>query len=257
MSRFAARFAAICCAAALGWAAVVVAPVGGPGGPEPAAAAINTCRTPKTYVLTSVPATYAKNVALTFDDGPSPRWTPQVLDILKANGVHAAFFMIGQNARAYPSLVRRVVAEGHTVGNHSYSHPNMTTLSSTLQAASMDNTTKYISAAISGGYTPCFFRPPGGAYNSTTFRLATARGMTMVTWSRDTRDWQTPLYLSSSFQNTIVSRATSPVAYHPDILMHDGSPGNYRQNTVNSLQRIITFYKSRGYKFTDPRGHTR
>ena len=257
MSRIAARIAAMCLGAALGWAAAVVAPANAPAGPEPAAAAINACRTPKSYVLTSVPATYAKNVALTFDDGPSPKWTPQVLDILKANGVHATFFMVGQQTRAYTSLVRRVVAEGHTVGNHSYSHPNMTTLSSTLQAASMDNTTKYISAAISGGYRPCFFRPPYGAYNSTTLRLATARGMTVTTWSRDTRDWQTPPYLSSSFQRTIVSRATSPLAYHPDILMHDGSPGNYRQNTVNSLQRIITYYKSRGYKFTDPRGHTK
>ena len=106
----------------------------------------------------------------------------------------------------------------------------------------MDNATKYISAAISGGYKPCFF-PPYGAYNSTTFALA-----------KDTRDWETPPYLSTSFQNSIVSRATIPLRYHPNTLMHDGSPGNYRQNTVNSVKRIITFYKSRGYKFTNPAG---
>src|SRR4051794_7187068 len=120
MVRIAARVAAICFGAALAWVAAVVGPANAPAGPAPAGAAVNTCRTRKAYVLTSVPATYAKNVALTFDDGPSPRWTPQVLNILKANHVHATFFMIGQNARAYPSLVRRVVAEGHTVGNHSY-----------------------------------------------------------------------------------------------------------------------------------------
>jgi peptidoglycan/xylan/chitin deacetylase (PgdA/CDA1 family) len=80
---------------------------------------------PKSYVLTRVPATVTKNVSLTFDDGPSRRWTPQVLDILKANRMHATFFMIGQNARSYPRLVRRVVAEGHTVGNHTFSHPHM------------------------------------------------------------------------------------------------------------------------------------
>jgi peptidoglycan/xylan/chitin deacetylase (PgdA/CDA1 family) len=78
--------------------------------------------------------------------------------------------------------------------------------------------------------------------------------MSLVTWSKDTRDWETPPYLSTSFQNSIVSRATSPLRYHPNILMHDGSPGNYRQNTVNSVKRIITFYKSRGYKFTNPAG---
>lgn len=252
--RVAVRLATALSGAGLICAAAIAAPAGSVLGPATAEAAINSCPTPKTYVLTKVPATVGKNVALTFDDGPSPKWTPQVLDILKANHVHATFFMIGKNARAYPSLVRRVVAEGHTVGSHSYSHPDMTTLSSTLQAASMDNTRKYISAAISGGYKPCFFRPPYGAYNSTTVRLARERGMSVTTWSKDTRDWTTPLYISSSFQKKIVYNATTPVSYHPDILMHDGSPGNYRQNTVNSVQRIITYYKSRGYKFTNPAG---
>lgn len=234
--------------------AVMSAPAGAPLAPPEAAAAVNTCPAPKSYVLTTVPATVSKNVALTFDDGPSPKWTPQVLDILKANGVRATFFMVGQHARAYPSLVRRAVAEGHTVGNHSYSHPNMSKLSSASQAAQLDSATRYISLAITGGYRPCFFRPPYGAYNSTTVSLARARGMSTATWSRDTRDWTTPLYLSGSFQGTIVEKATHPLSYHPDVLMHDGSPGNYRQNTVNSVQRVITFYKSRGYRFTNPAG---
>ena len=98
--------------------------------------------------------------------------------------MRATFFMIGQNARSYPSLVRRVVAEGYTIGNHSYSHPNFTTLSTTQQRASMDNATKYISAAIEGGYRPCFFRPPYGSYNSTTINLARNRGMSVVKWSK-------------------------------------------------------------------------
>lgn len=252
--RLAARLgAALICGAVL-CGTVQSAPADSPLRPSVAAAAVNSCPTPKTYVVTTVPATVAKNVALTFDDGPSPRWTPQVLDILKANGVRATFFMTGQYARAYPSLVRRAVGEGHTIGNHSYSHPNMTKLSSTSQAAQMDSATRYISAAVSGGYKPCFFRPPYGAYTSTTVSLARTRGMSTVKWSKDTRDYTTPLYLSSSFQRTIVYNATNPLTSHPDILMHDGSPGNYRQNTVNSVQRIITFYKSRGYVFTDPIG---
>jgi peptidoglycan/xylan/chitin deacetylase (PgdA/CDA1 family) len=177
-----------------------------------------------------------------------------VLDILKANRMHATLFMIGQNARSYPRLVRRVVAEGHTVGNHTFSHPHMNDLSATRQAAQLDAGTRAISAAVRGGYKPCFFRPPYGAYNSTTVRLARARGMSTVMWSHDTRDWTTPLRPSSSFQRSIVYRATHPVTLHPDVLMHDGSPGNYRQNTVNSVRRIITFYKSRGYRFTNPAG---
>ncbi len=252
--QIAARLTVALLGSSLICAAAVTAPTDSPMGPTAALAAVNACPTPKTNVLTTVPATSAKNVALTFDDGPSPKWTPQVLDLLKANHVHATFFMVGQNARRYPSLVRRVRAEGHAIGNHSYSHPTMTHLSSSGQAAQMDAATRYISAAISGGYKPCFFRPPGGAYNTTTVRLARSRGMSTVTWSRDTRDWTTPLHLSSSFQRSIVYNATHPSSSHPDVLMHDGSPGNYRQNTVNSVQRIITYYKSRGYTFTNPAG---
>jgi peptidoglycan-N-acetylglucosamine deacetylase len=248
------RLAAAMLGATVISAATAIGPPGSSAGPAAAEAAVVACPTPKTFVVSTVPATVSKNVALTFDDGPSPRWTPQILDILKANNVKGTFFMLGQNARTYPSLVRRVVAEGHTVGNHSYSHANMTTLSGTSQASQLDSARRYISAAVTGGYAPCFFRPPFGSYNSTTVSLARARGMSTVTWSRDTRDWTTPLFVSASFQRSVVLRATSPLSSHPDILMHDGSPGNYRQNTVNSLQRIITFYKTRGYRFTNPIG---
>jgi peptidoglycan-N-acetylglucosamine deacetylase len=248
------RFAAALLGTSFIYTAAVLAPIGSALGARSAEAAINTCPTPKTYVLTTVPATFKKNVALTFDDGPSPKWTPQVLDILEANHVRATFFMIGQNARANPSLVRRVLAEGHTIGNHSYSHPNFTTLSTAQQRASMENATKYISAAIEGGYKPCFFRPPYGSYNSTTINLARNRGMSVVKWSRNTKDWAAPSSLSTSFQKTIVANATSPLSSHPNVIMHDGGPSAYRQNTVDSLQRIITFYKSRGYKFTNPAG---
>jgi peptidoglycan/xylan/chitin deacetylase (PgdA/CDA1 family) len=234
--------------------AAMTVPASSPLGPPSAQAATVSCPAPRAGVLTTVPATQSKNVALTFDDGPSPKWTPQVLDILKANHVHATFFMLGQNARAYPSLVRRVVAEGHTVGNHSYSHPNLTKLPTKSQATQIDSASRYISAAVKGGFKVCFLRPPYGSYNSTTVSLARSRGMSTVTWSRDTRDWTTPLHRSVSFQSAIVRNATRPQSSHPDILMHDGSPGNYRQNTVSSLQRVITYYKSRGYRFTNPAG---
>ncbi|WP_157937099.1 polysaccharide deacetylase family protein [Geodermatophilus chilensis] len=249
-----ARAKAVLLAAALTCAALVAAPPDSGLGPQPAEAAVNTCPAPKSYVLTTVPATVARNVALTFDDGPSPKWTTQILDILKANRVRATFFMTGTYARAYPALVRRVVAEGHTVGNHTYNHTKMTTLTSSQQAAQMDSATRYISAAVVGGYKPCFFRPPYGAYDSTTLSLARNRGMSTTMWSRDTQDWKTPLYLSSSFQQSIVYRATNPGSYHPNVLMHDGSPGNYRQNTVDSVQRIINYYRDRGYRFTNPAG---
>ena len=130
----------------------------------------------------------------------------------------------------------------------------MTRLNASQQAAQMDLTTRYISAAVVGGYRPCFFRPPYGTYGPTTLTLARNRGMSMTLWSHDTQDWRTPLSPSSSFQLSIVHRATNPVSLHPDVLMHDGSPGNYRQNTVDSVQRIVRYYLDRGYRFTDPAG---
>lgn len=214
---------------------------------------IHTCSAPKGHVLTTVPAVVSRNVALTFDDGPSPKWTPQVLDVLKANRVHATFFVVGKYARAHPSLVRRAVAEGHTIGNHSYSHPKMTPLGRRRQAAQMDAATKYISAAADG-YKPCFFRPPYGAYDATTVRLARDRAMSTVFWSHDTRDWTTPRHPSSSFQRRIVQKAVAPAFHHPNVLLHDGPPNALRTNTARSVQRIITYYKDRGYRFTNPAG---
>ena len=198
-----------------GMAAVVVAPANGP--PDPSLRRGHQ-HVPyaKTYVMTSVPATYART-------SRSPSMTvrrrsglPRYSNILKRTAYTRPSSWSVRNARAYPSLVRRVVAEVHTVATTATATQHDDLVQHT-QAASMDNTTNYISAAISGGYTTVLLPPPYGAYNSTTFRLATARGMTMVNWSRDTRDWQTPLHLSRSFQTTIVSRATSPLAYHPDI----------------------------------------
>jgi peptidoglycan/xylan/chitin deacetylase (PgdA/CDA1 family) len=219
----------------------------------PPAAATNSCPPPIRAVLDSTPATYANTVALTFDDGPSPQWTPQVLDILRARGVKATFFLLGSNVAAHPEIARRIVAEGHLIGNHTYTHPDLNQLSRTAQAAEMDRTAQTIRNA--NGVRPCFFRGPYGSHHGTSVKeLAWERGMNIAGWSRDTRDWETPLSLSPSFQDTIVQRATTPLAAHPTILMHDGGPGNYRQNTVAAVDRIITFYASRGYVFTDPAG---
>jgi peptidoglycan/xylan/chitin deacetylase (PgdA/CDA1 family) len=221
----------------------------------PPAAATNSCPAPIRAVLDSTPATSASTVALTFDDGPSPQWTPQVLDVLRARGVKATFFVLGRNVAAHPQIARRIVAEGHVIANHSYSHPNFDLLSPAAQAAEIDRTNQAILDAT--GVRACFFRGPGGSHHGASVKdLAWARGMNVAGWARDTLDWTTPLALSPAFQDSIVLRATSPLTPHPTILMHDGSPGNYRQNTVDAVDRIITFYAARGYVFTDPAGRT-
>jgi peptidoglycan/xylan/chitin deacetylase (PgdA/CDA1 family) len=243
---------------------VEVAPQAATAASGPSAEA---CPTPSKSVLRSTPATSRRTVALTFDDGPSA-FTPAVLDVLKRERVHATFFVTGAHVRASPATARRIVAEGHVLGNHTYSHPqplkasvpygSFSGLSAATQASQMDTTTREIVAATAT--RPCFFRAPGGAHFATsTVGLARGRGMAVVHWSNDTEDWRQPGSSAPSWQNRIYSRSVSPLYAHPIILMHDGkasadSISPNRTNTVAALTRTIRFYKARGYVFTDPAG---
>ncbi|WP_346618404.1 polysaccharide deacetylase family protein [Blastococcus montanus] len=216
----------------------------------PAATAAD-CPAPVRTVLDTTPATADHTVALTFDDGPFPQNTPDVLDVLRSRGVKATFFVRGDHAAAHPDLVRRIVAEGHAIGNHTWSHPDLSQLSPADRVAQIERTTGTIVDAT--GTAPCFFRGPFGIHHSPSIAgLAWDRGMTVVDWSIDTRDWTAPPNWSPSFQQQIIDRATSPRSTHPIVLMHDG--GGYRQNTVAALDDVISFYDSRGYTFTDPVG---
>lgn len=195
------------------------------------AEAANACPAPTRMVLDATPPSYPQTVALTFDDGPSPRWTPQVLDILRRRGVHATFFLVGQNVDAHPALARQIVAEGHVIGSHTYTHRNLDGLSYAAQAAEIDRGTDAIVRAT--GVRPCVFRGPYRTHGTSSVQdIAWSRGMNIAGWTHNTKDYTTPLSLSGSFQQGIVQRATSPVHAHPMVLMHDGSPGNYRQNTA-------------------------
>lgn len=216
----------------------------------PAARAAD-CPAPIRTVLDTTPATADRTVALTFDDGPWPENTPDVLDVLRSRGVRATFFVRGDQASSHPDLVRRIVAEGHVIGNHTWSHPDLSRLSPADRVAQIERTTQAIVDAT--GTSPCFFRGPFGIHRSPSIAgLAWDRGMTVVDWSIDTRDWSTPSGWSPSFQQQVITRATSPGSAHPIVLMHDG--GGYRQNTVAALDEIITYYASRGFTFTDPAG---
>ncbi|MCZ2839778.1 polysaccharide deacetylase family protein [Modestobacter sp. VKM Ac-2985] len=209
------------------------------------------CPAPIRTVLDTTPATAARTVALTFDDGPWPENTPDVLDVLRSSGVQATFFVRGDQAAAHPDLVRRIVAEGHAIGNHTWSHPYLSQIAPAARIAEIERTTQTIVNAA--GTEPCFFRGPFGDHDDPAIAgLAWDRGMTVVDWSLDTRDWSTPASWSPSFQQQIIERATSPRSAHPIVLMHDG--GGYRQNTVAALDDVISYYASRGYTFTDPAG---
>lgn len=129
-------------------------------------------------------------LALTFDDGPNPAWTPPLLNILAAHDVHATFFMVGRFAEAEPALVRRVADAGHLIGNHSWSHPNMARTTSTRIREELTRTSDTL-AEITGKPIR-FFRPPYGARRPFALRTARELGMTPVTWNAMTNDWVEP-----------------------------------------------------------------
>ena len=178
-------------------------------------------------------------VALTIDDGPDPTWTPKVLDLLAANGVHATFSLIGRQAQAYPTLVRRIVSAGHGVCNHSMTHPQPFGARPT---AAIRQQIVGAQAVISdaAGAPPRLFRAPGGDWTPAVLDLTAELGLTPLGWSVDPRDWALP---GIPAIQTSLSRATAG-----DILLtHDG--GGNRAQTVAALQAVLPHLRAEGLRF--------
>jgi peptidoglycan/xylan/chitin deacetylase (PgdA/CDA1 family) len=182
-------------------------------------------------------------VALTFDDGPSP-YTAQVLDILARYQVKATFFVIGMNVEKYPDLVRRIVTEGHTIGNHTYSHPLLGPLESPGRFQhELDRADMAIQAAT--GVRPVLFRPPRGLRSPWMIHLALNKGYQVVMWSVSPDDWRRPS------PAVITGRVLARVRPGAIILLHDGleTLGNpHMQHTVDALPDIIEGLQARGYR---------
>lgn len=193
-----------------------------------------------------------KTVALSFDDGPG-RDTRRVLSILAANHVPATFFNLGDNEARDPATVRLEKSAGYVLGDHTWDHQSLPSLSTSGQASEMDRE-RAKQAAITSAY-PCLFRPPYGNYDSTTLALARQRGMKVWYWSVDTEDWKANGSGASYWVNRITSRADAGVhQHHPVILMHNQPNGN--PATVAALPRVIAYYKAHGYTFVDLLGHS-
>lgn len=183
----------------------------------------------------AVDCSVTRCVALTFDDGPG-KYTGRLLNILSAEQVPATFYVVGQSAELNPALIARMGAEGHQVGNHSYSHPNLTTLSASQVIAEMQRTDAAIRAA---GVTPSTVRAPYGALNESV--LADFSGLPRagsVTWSVDTRDWE---HKDPSQTLANVKAQTSAGGI---ILMHD-----IHATTVDAVPSVIAWLKGQGYTF--------
>jgi peptidoglycan/xylan/chitin deacetylase (PgdA/CDA1 family) len=183
--------------------------------------------------------THIPEVALTFDDGPNPYYTSQVLSILRRYGINATFFDVGYLVSDYPYLVRQEYEEGNTVANHSWSHPQMTSLSAQAIMSQLTSTSKAIKDAI--GVSPTFFRPPYGSINSIVLSKARYLGFTTVLWDGSAEDWELPGV------NFIVNKILYYSQNGAILLLHDG--GGNRAQTVAALPTIIAKLKNRGYKF--------
>lgn len=179
-------------------------------------------------------------IALTFDDGPHPQYTPLILDILREYNVHATFFLIGENAERNPELVRRILREGHEIGNHTYLHKNLKehTSGGIYEEISMaeeailriaDQRTKLL-------------RPPGGLYDKQVCETAHRLDYDIILWTVDTFDWKHPT------PEEIIQTVESNVQCGDIILCHDfigGAPSP----TPDAIRKIIPDLLKRGYEF--------
>jgi peptidoglycan/xylan/chitin deacetylase (PgdA/CDA1 family) len=175
-------------------------------------------------------------VRLTFDDGPNRTATPKILDTLTAHRVTATFFVVGQMAAANPAIVSRESREGHTIGNHSWDHPNLTKLDPAQVKSELQRTNDVIKQTT--GTTPTQWRPPYGATNPAVQAAAADVGLTsMVLWTVDPRDWADPP------ATTVRNRVLQAVRPDSIILLHDGTGAN----TPKALPMILNGLADRGY----------
>lgn len=186
-----------------------------------------------------MPEKGAKVIALTFDDGPWPGSTERILAVLKKYNVRATFFMIGSQAKGRASIARQVADAGMVIGNHSYSHPDLTKLSAGNVARQIDVAERDIKAVT--GVAPKFFRPPTGATNSVVNAQIARAGLKLCEWDIDPQDWRKP---SAPVIVDRVVRSASPGAV---VLMHDG--GGDRSRTLAALPVIIQQLRAKGYTF--------
>ncbi|WP_020144818.1 polysaccharide deacetylase family protein [Terracoccus sp. 273MFTsu3.1] len=212
--------------------AITVAAVG-PTAPAPTPSPRTGVVAAAPLEVASVPVAYAGTVYLTFDDGPNPTYTPRVLAVLRKYGVHAVFFELGQNVSWYPSVTRSLRTYGNLIGNHTWSHPDLTTLSTSAVTSQLNR----MESAL--GYRPRCVRPPYGATSSRIATIIANRGQRQILWTVDPRDWSRP------GTSVIVSRVLAAVRPGSRILLHDG--GGDRSQTVAALDLLIPRLRARGF----------
>jgi peptidoglycan/xylan/chitin deacetylase (PgdA/CDA1 family) len=188
-----------------------------------------------------------EQMALTFDDGPNDPYTMRLLDVLAKHNARATFFLIGKYVRQRPEIARAVLAAGHEIGNHTFSHPNLVLVSGTRLRQELDDCRKSLEDAL--GARTKLFRPPFGGRRPSVLRAARAMGLSSIMWSATGNDW------SAKSPDAIVEKVTRQVDSRSKpqseiILLHDGSHlafGSDRSHTVEATRRLLQRYS--GKKF--------
>jgi peptidoglycan-N-acetylglucosamine deacetylase len=180
-------------------------------------------------------------LALTFDDGPDPRWTPAILDALRAAGARATFFVLGERARRHPDVVRRTAGEGHAVAVHADRHRRHTDLTAEEGAADLDRALDTLAGL---GMEPRHWRTPWGVEAGWTRHLAADRGLDVVGWTADTHDWRGDL------AETMLAAIRADLGDGAIVLAHDGlGPGALRdgcEETVALVGPLVAAARERG-----------
>jgi peptidoglycan-N-acetylglucosamine deacetylase len=212
---------------------VAPSPPAGPGGPAGVFGG-------PSGTMRNTGATY---VALTFDDGPDPQWTPQVLELLRTHGVRATFCVVGHAVQEYPELVRAIADDGHTLCNHSWGHDmSLGQRSRDEIRQDLTRTTSAIRAAVPGARVS-YYRQPGGNWTSRVVEVAAELGMTSIHWDVDPRDWSSP-GVEAIRVNVITHTRPGSI-----VLLHDGDgdphSGVDRSQTVEALALLLPDLTSR------------
>jgi peptidoglycan/xylan/chitin deacetylase (PgdA/CDA1 family) len=189
----------------------------------------------------SAKTTGSESVALTFDDGPDPQYTPQILDMLKASGVKATFCLVGRQAKANPGLVRRIFAEGHTLCAHTWAHSlDIGKQSEAVILNDLQETNNAIRAAVPNAPIQ-YFRAPGGNFTPLLVGLAANLGMRSLYWAVDTRDWEYSKWgHGQSMVNHIIGVVQTKTRRGSIILSHD-----YRKpDTITAYKTLLPWLKA-------------
>ncbi len=188
-----------------------------------------------------------KRLFLTFDDGPDPRYTNKLLDVLREEEVKATFFVVGENAENNSDIIKRMVDEGHDVGSHTYKHRNALFMTRAMSKRDMEKCLEVNEKII--GKKTLYFRPPWGIRNTFTRKQAESFGMKLILWDVMAEDWEKKATVKS-----IEKKLLDRVKNNYIICLHDagektGGAKDAPLKTIEALKRVLPHLKNQGYRF--------